>query len=346
VAFIQLGGTREIIAGMQHYLLRGGSISLPLTLQAQAGLAQTITSLEHLLLALTIETKLTLNDSHEIPQLGLGVWQTRAGKTCEAAVLAALEAGYRHIDTAAAYGNEESVGAAIRMSGISRDDIFVTTKLWNTDHSNVERALDTSLRKLKIDYIDLYLIHFPVRKRRQSWRALEALQAQGKARSIGVSNFTIAHLSELLADSETVPAVNQVEFHPYLYQKELLSFCRDRGIIIEAYSPLTHGERLNDPKLLAVAKRYSSDRLPAVERRSQLSLASGLSHPAANKSTAQILIRWALQHQLVVIPKSSNPRRILENADVFNFEISPEDMQLLDSFNEDLRTCWDPTDEP
>jgi diketogulonate reductase-like aldo/keto reductase len=274
---------------------------------------------------LTIETKLTLNDGHRIPQLGLGVWQIRAGKTCEAAVLAALEAGYRHIDTAAVYGNEESVGAAIRTSGIARDEIFVTTKLWNSDHRDPQRALDTSLRKLKFDYVDLYLIHYPVLERRQSWRTLSALRAQGKARSIGVSNFTIAHLSELLAESETVPAVNQVEFHPYLYQKDLLAFCRDRGIVIEAYSPLTHGERLKDPKLVAIARRYSS---------------------AATKSTAQILIRWGLQHQLVVIPKSSNRRRILENADVFDFEISPEDMKLLDGFNEDLRTCWDPSNAP
>jgi diketogulonate reductase-like aldo/keto reductase len=274
---------------------------------------------------LTIETKLTLNDGHRIPQLGLGVWQIRAGKTCETAVLAALEAGYRHIDTASAYGNEESVGAAITMSGIPREEIFVTTKLWNSDHRNPERALDTSLRKLKFDYVDLYLIHYPVRERRQSWRALERLRTQGKARSIGVSNFTIAHLSELLAESETVPAVNQVEFHPYLNQKELLAFCRDKEIVIEAYSPLTHGERLKDPKLVAVARKYST---------------------AGSKSTAQILIRWGLQHELVVIPKSSDRRRILENADVFDFEIYREDMQLLDSFNEDLRTCWDPSNAP
>ena len=193
------------------------------------------------------------------------------------------------------------------------------------DHRDPQWALDTSLRKLKFDDVDLHLIHYPVRERRQSWRTLLALRAQGKARSIGVSNFTIAHLSELLAEGETAPAVNQVEFHPYLYQKELLSFCRDRGIITEAYSPLTHGERLNDPKLVAIARKYSS---------------------AATKSTAQILIRWGLQHQLVVIPKSSGRRRILENAEVFDFEISPEDMQLLDSFNEDLRTCWDPSNAP
>jgi diketogulonate reductase-like aldo/keto reductase len=273
---------------------------------------------------LTTETNLKLNDGHLIPQLGFGVWQISSAKTSEV-VLAALEASYRHIDTASAYGNEESVGAAIRMSGIPRESIFVTTKLWNSDHGNPERALDTSLRKLKMDYVDLYLIHFPVRQRRKSWRALEELQKKGKTRSIGVSNFTIAHLRELFAESETVPAVNQVEFHPYLYQQDLLAFCQAKGIVIEAYSPLTHGERLKDPKLVAIAKKYLSSK---------------------TKSTAQILIRWALQHGLVVIPKSSNRRRILENADVFDFEISADDMRLLDSFNENLRTCWDPSDAP
>jgi diketogulonate reductase-like aldo/keto reductase len=286
---------------------------------------------------LTRETKLTLNDGQQIPLLGLGVWQIRAGGSCEAAVAAALEAGYRHIDTASMYGNEASVGAALRMSGIPRENIFVTTKLWNSDHGNAERALDTSLRKLKLDYVDLYLIHYPVRQRRQSWRALEALRSKGKARSIGVSNFTIRHLTELLAETDTVPAVNQVEFHPYLYQKGLLDFCVAKRIVIEAYSPLTHGKRLADPKLVAVAKRYSS---------AGPQIGDGSTRPAATKSTAQILIRWALQHGLVVIPKSANRKRIFENADVFDFEITARDMQLLDSFNEDLRTCWDPTDAP
>jgi diketogulonate reductase-like aldo/keto reductase len=283
---------------------------------------------------LTIETKLTLNDGHLMPQLGLGVWQIRAGATCEAAVLAALEAGYRHIDTAALYGNEQSVGAAIRTSGIPRENIFVTTKLWNSDHGNPERALDESLRKFKFDYVDLYLIHYPVRERRKSWRALEALRTKGKARSIGVSNFTIRHLTELLAETKTVPAVNQVELHPYLYQRDLVDFCAANGIVIEAYSPLTKGERLNDPKLIAIAKKYS-----ATPPRTD---ASG----SETKSTAQILIRWALQHGWAVIPKSANRRRIYENADVFDFEISAEDMSRLDRFNENLRTCWDPTNEP
>lgn len=295
---------------------------------------------------LTIETKLKLNDGHLIPQLGLGVWQIRAGAACEAAVLAALEAGYRHIDTAAMYGNEESVGAAVRRSGIPREKIFVTTKLWNSDHGNPERALDTSLRKLKLDYVDLYLIHYPVRERRQSWRALETLQAKGKARSIGVSNFTIRHLMELLDETKTVPAVNQVEFHPYLYQQDLLDFCVGKGIVIEAYSPLTKGERLKDSKLVAVAKKYTAAEPQPAAPRSRLLLVDKLSRRSESKSTAQILIRWALQHGLVVIPKSANRRRIFENADVFDFEITAEDMQILDRFNENFRTCWDPTNAP
>jgi diketogulonate reductase-like aldo/keto reductase len=297
-------------------------------------------------MALTIETKLALNYGHLIPQLGLGVWQTRAGATCETAVLAALEAGYRHIDTAAMYDNEESVGAAIRTSGIPRENIFVTTKLWNSDHGNPARALDTSLRKLKLDYVDLYLIHYPVRERRQSWHALEALRAKDKARSIGVSNFTIRHLTELLAETKTVPAVNQVELHPYLYQRDLIDFCVAKGIVIEAYSPLTKGAKLNDPKLIAVAKKYSTTGPKPAASRSRLPLVDRLSRRSENKSAAQILIRWALQHGLAVIPKSANRSRIFENADVFDFEINAEDMQLLNRFNENLRTCWDPTNAP
>jgi diketogulonate reductase-like aldo/keto reductase len=299
-----------------------------------------------LFVELKIDTKITLNDGRLIPQLGLGVWQTRAGATCEAAVLAALEAGYRHIDTAAMYGNEDSVGAAIRKSGIPREKIFVTTKLWNSDHGNPERALDTSLRKLKFDYVDLYLIHYPVRERRQSWRALEALRTQGKARSIGVSNFTIKHLKELLAETATFPAVNQVEFHPYLYQRDLLDFCAAKGIVTEAYSPLTKGARLKDPKLVAVAKRYSKVGVQPAATWSQLPLMDKFSRRPGDKSTAQILIRWALQHGLVVIPKSANRGRIFEDAAVFDFEITAEDMQHLDRFNENLRTCWDPTNAP
>jgi diketogulonate reductase-like aldo/keto reductase len=236
-------------------------------------------------------------------------------------VRTALDLGYRHIDTAAYYGNEESVGKAIRDSGIAREQIFVTTKLWNSHHGDPERALAGSLRRLAIDYIDLYLIHYPVSERLRSWKLFESFKKRDATRSIGVSNFTIRHLKELHAASATIAAVNQVEFHPYLYQRELLEFCRSQNIALEAYSPLTHGARLKDPKLLALAKKYS-------------------------KSAAQILIRWALQHDTIVIPKSANPSRIAEDADVFDFEICAPDMQLLDSFNENLRTCWDPTHAP
>jgi diketogulonate reductase-like aldo/keto reductase len=290
-----------------------------------------------------IDSKITLNNGYQIPRLGLGVWQTRAGASCEAAVLGALEAGYRLIDTASMYGNEESVGAAIRRSGIPRENIFITTKLWNSDHGNPARALEASLHRLKLDYVDLYLIHYPVRERRQSWRALEKLWAEGEARSIGVSNFTIRHLTELLGETKMVPAVNQVEFHPYLYQKELLDFCAGQDIVVEAYSPLTKGARLSDPKLLAVARRYAKGEARPLTASSGLPLLSRLTRVSETKSTAQILIRWALQHGLVVIPKSANRKRIFENADVFDFEITAQDMEILDGFNENLRTCWDPT---
>ncbi|MGZ8485059.1 MAG: aldo/keto reductase, partial [Candidatus Binatia bacterium] len=214
-----------------------------------------------------------------------------------------------------------------------RGEIYLTTKLWNSDHGNPERALERSLGKLKMDYVDLYLIHYPVPERLRSWRVLDGLRAGGKARSIGVSNFTIGHLTELLANSETVPAVNQVELHPYLYQRELLDFCHKKNIVIEAYSPLTHGERLNDAKLVAMARKYAT-------------VNSKSSQSTGGKSTAQILIRWALQHDVVVIPKSAKRERIIEDADVFDFAISAEDMRTLDGFNENLRTCWDPTHAP
>jgi diketogulonate reductase-like aldo/keto reductase len=295
-------------------------------------------------MAFQIDSRKNLNDGHAIPRLGLGVWLISSGKNCEAALRVALEAGYRHIDTAAFYGNETSVGKAVRDSGIARQDIFVTTKLWNSDHGDPEQALQKSLDKLKLDYVDLYLIHYPVPQRLRSWRILEGLQARGKARSIGVSNFTIRHLTELIAGSEVVPAVNQVEFHPYLYQRDLLEFCRKKNIAIEAYSPLTHGKRLNDANLVAIAKKYPRAATPA--RGAGSRLMDQLSGRAQAKSTAQILIRWALQHEMVVIPKSANPQRIVEDAEVFDFAISAADMETLDGFDENLRTCWDPTHAP
>jgi len=273
---------------------------------------------------ISIETKVELNNGVEMPLFGLGTYQARPGKQTKDAVLYALEIGYRLIDTAAMYENEEAVGEAIKESGIPREEIFLTTKLWNADHG-YEKALaafEESLKRLGLSYIDLYLIHFPVENlRNESWRALEKLLEQGKSRAIGVSNYMIWHLEELFKSSSTIPAINQVEFNPYLYQKELLDFCKSHSIMFEAYSPLTKGHKLDDPKLGEVASKYS-------------------------KSPAQILIRWALQKGTIVIPKSSNKERILENATVFDFEITTEDMNHLDSFHQDLRTSWDPSTVP
>jgi diketogulonate reductase-like aldo/keto reductase len=293
---------------------------------------------------LQIDSTIELNDGELIPRLGLGVWLIAAGNQCESAVRTALDAGYRHIDTAAFYGNEASVGKAIRDSGIAREAIYVTTKLWNSAHGDPAHALDRSLSKLKMDYVDLYLIHYPVPERLRSWHVLEDLRGRGKTRSIGVSNFTIRHLTELLAKTGTPPAVNQIELHPYLYQRDLLEYCRKNRIVVEAYSPLTHGERLDDPKLVAIARKYASTRMPAN------TVAAGVANKSSAKpgaiSTAQILIRWALQHDAVVIPKSADRQRIIEDADVFDFAISETDMRTLDGFNENLRTCWDPTRAP
>jgi diketogulonate reductase-like aldo/keto reductase len=273
---------------------------------------------------ITINARVKLNNGIQMPVFGLGTYQARVGKKTKEAVLYALEIGYRLIDTAAMYENEETVGEAIRESGIPREEIFVTTKLWNADHG-YDRALEAfkkSLKRLGLSYIDLYLIHFPVEGlRKESWKALERIMQEGKCKAIGVSNFMIRHLKELMDNSLTVPAINQVEFSPYLYLKDLLDFCNSHKIQLEAYSPLTKGHKLDDQKLLDIAAKYS-------------------------RSPAQILIRWALQKGVVVIPKSSTKERILENATVFDFEISPEDMKLLDSFDENLRTSWDPSTVP
>jgi diketogulonate reductase-like aldo/keto reductase len=273
---------------------------------------------------LTLQTRVKLNNSVEMPILGLGVWQMAQGAETQRAVKAALGVGYRLIDTAKLYANERDVGIAVRESGIPRKEVFVTTKLWNTDHGfePAIEAFNRSLRELGLDYIDLYLIHWPVAPLKgDSWRALVELLEEGKCRAIGVSNYTIDHLEELLRESSSAPAVNQVEFSPFLYQEELLDFCRDNHIQLEAYSPLTKGMRLSDPKLRPFAAKY-------------------------HKTAAQILIRWALQHKIVAIPKSSKPERILENSQVFDFEISSADMEMLDSLGEDYRTTWDPTNAP
>ncbi len=269
----------------------------------------------------SLAARARLNDGNGIPWVGLGVYKIAPGEPCMRAVTHALSVGYRHIDTAALYGNEEDVGRAVRESGIPRNQVFVVTKLWNSDqgYASAIKACNASLARLKLDCIDLYLIHWPKPGRRlDSWRALVEMRKQGKCRSIGVSNYTIAHLEELMADSEVTPSVNQVEFSPFLYQRPLLDFCRAHGIQLEAYGPITRGKKLSDPVAGAVARRRG-------------------------KTSAQVLLRWALQHQVVVIPKSGQPARIAENADLFDFSLDEHDMAALDALHTGFRTSWDPT---
>ncbi|MCA9385695.1 aldo/keto reductase [Candidatus Dojkabacteria bacterium] len=265
----------------------------------------------------------TLNNSLKIPYLGFGTWKLSSGKETYDAVRYALDVGYRHIDTAQFYGNEADVGKAVHESNISREEIFVVSKvaISNFGYEQTIKSVEESLNKAKLDYFDLFLLHFPVQQLRiESYKALEKLHSEGKLRSIGVSNFTIEHLEELVDETGIIPAVNQVEFSPYLNQKELHEYCKEKGIQLEAYSPLTQGVKLNDPKLTKIAEKY-------------------------NKSTAQILIKWCLQHEIVVIPKSSNPERIKQNFQMFDFEILQEDMNALDGFNENFRNSWNPEDK-
>lgn len=243
-----------------------------------------------------------------MPTLGLGVYQTKKGEETQQAVRWALEAGYRHIDTAAFYGNERDVGIAIKTSGIPRDEIFVTTKLWVSGFLNPESAFEKSMDELGLEYIDLYLIHWPFPGKARAWKKLEELYGMGKVRAIGVSNYSIEHLEALKKEATIQPMVNQVEFSPLLYQQALLAYCESQNIALEAYSPLTRGKRLDTPLIAELAKKYG-------------------------KTNAQIMIRWSLQHGLIVIPKSSKKERIKENADVFNFELSTEDMKKMDGLN-------------
>ena len=230
----------------------------------------------------------------------------------------ALELGYRHIDTAKIYGNEIDVGIAVRESRINREEIFIITKLWNSDqgYDKTLSAFENSLQRLGLSYVDLYLIHWPVQgKILETWKAMIKILKVGKARAIGVSNYSIAELKETIQISDIIPAINQVEFHPFLYQKDLLDFCKNNRIQIESYSPLTRGKKLNHPLVKAISNRYG-------------------------KTTAQILIKWNLQHGLVVIPKSIHENRILENSQVFDFRIEEKDMEALNSLNENLQTIF------
>ncbi|MEU6556431.1 aldo/keto reductase [Streptomyces sp. NPDC046915] len=269
---------------------------------------------------------LPLRDGVEIPVIGLGVFRSPAGRATQQAVIAALDAGYRHIDTAAVYGNEADVGHGLRASGLDRDQVFITTKLWNADHGYQPTldAFERSRRQLGVDHIDLYLVHWPVPgTREETWRAMEHLLETGKARAIGVSNYMAHHLEELLGYAQHLPSVNQFEISPYNFRSraDVVDLSRKNGIQVEAYSPLTKGRKLDDPPLVRIAEAHGC-------------------------STAQVLIRWALQQGLVVLPKSTHADRIAGNADVFGFALTEDEMETLDALDENLVTAWDPTTTP
>jgi len=255
---------------------------------------------------LTLQSRAKLNNNTEIPLLGLGVWQIANGRPTAEAVAWALGTGYRLIDTAKIYGNEEGVGDGVRNSAVPRGEVWVTTKLWPTDQLSVRKACEASLARLRLDRIDLYLVHWPVPGLvTRTWKAMEQLYTDGKCKTIGVSNHSVGQLSDILRMAKIPPAVNQVKFSPFGFDRELLDFCQKSGIVIEAYSPLTRGEQLRDDRLQAIAQAHQ-------------------------KSPAQVLIRWALQKGVVVLPKSQRQEHIEENARVFDFEISPEEMDRLD----------------
>lgn len=267
-----------------------------------------------------LKNKRTLTNGVEMPHLGLGVWKVAEGKEAVAAVKYALETGYRLIDTAAVYKNEEGVGEGIRQSGVPRSELFVTTKLWNADqgYESTLQAFDTSLQKLGLDYVDLYLIHWPVAGQyKQSWKALEKIYQSGQAKAIGVSNFQKHHLEDLRTEAQIAPMVNQIELHPMFTQEPLRKYLQEQGIAVEAWSPLGQGTTLSNPTLNKIAAKY-------------------------NKTAAQIILRWHLQHDIIAIPKSVHEERIKENITIFDFELSSEEMKQIDALNENKRLGPDP----
>lgn len=262
----------------------------------------------------------TLHNGLKMPWFGLGVFKVKEGSEVIDSVRAALKNGYISIDTAAVYKNEEGVGQAIRESEVKREDIFVTSKVWNADQGfdSTLQAFETSLQKLGLDYLDLYLIHWPVAgKYKDTWKALEKLYKDGRVKAIGVSNFHVHHLEDLLSEAEIKPMVNQVEYHPHLTQVELHEFCKKEGIQLEAWSPLKQGEILSEPTIMSLAEKYQ-------------------------KTPAQIILRWDLQNEVVTIPKSIKEHRIIDNARIFDFEISKEDMEKINSLNKNERVGPDP----
>jgi methylglyoxal/glyoxal reductase len=274
--------------------------------------------------AKNLQDTTTLHNGVKMPWFGIGVFKVEEGPELVHAVKTAIQYGYRSIDTAAIYENEAGVGQGIREglkeTGISREALFVTSKVWNSDlgYESTIKAYEASLNKLGLEYLDLYLIHWPVEgKYKEAWRALETLYKEGRVKAIGVSNFHIHHLEDLMKDAEIKPMVNQVEYHPRLTQKELKAFCREHGIQLEAWSPLMQGQLLDHQVLKDIANKYG-------------------------KSTAQVILRWDLQNGVVTIPKSTKAHRIAENAQVFDFALTDEEMERIDSLNQNKRVGPDP----
>lgn len=261
-----------------------------------------------------------LNNGVNMPWFGLGVWQVEDGNEAIDSVKAALKSGYRAIDTAAAYGNEESVGKAIKESGLARDELFITSKVWNKDqgYESTLAAFEETMKKLDLDVLDLYLIHWPVAgKYKDTWRAMEKLYKDGRIRAIGVSNFQTHHLDDLLADAEVVPAVNQVEFHPLLTQSELLAYSEEKGIQLEAWSPLARGKLFDNEVIKEIADKYG-------------------------KEPAQVILRWVLDKGVVVITRSVKEKRIASNAEIFDFKLTVEEIDRISALNKNERTGPDP----
>ena len=262
-----------------------------------------------------------LSNKTKIPQLGFGTWLIKEEAECKTAVKTALEVGYRHFDTAQIYENEQFVGEALVEGSVKRDELFITTKIWNENMfwDDIEPSLEESLKKLNTDYVDLLLLHFPVTElRRPAWHKMQDIYKSGKAKAIGVSNYTVQHLEELLRECEVKPVVDQVELHVFLQQPKLVEFCKDNGIAVEAYSPLAHGYNMTNETLVAIAEKH-------------------------NKSVAQVMIRWCLDNGFITIPKSTHPEYIRENFEVFRFKLDQDDLKKIESLDKDLRTCWDPT---
>lgn len=269
-----------------------------------------------------LQDTVTLNNGVDMPKFGLGVYKVEEGQVAVDAVKIALKHGYRSIDTASFYQNEDSVGQGIKESGVPRKDIFLTSKVWNDEqgYESTIEAFERSLKKLDTDYLDLYLIHWPVKETFvDTWKALEKLYHDGRVRAIGVSNFHIQHLERLLPEAEVIPAVNQVEFHPHLTQEGLRAFCENQGIHLEAWSPLKRGQLLDHPTLVSIGEKYG-------------------------KNPAQVILRWDIQHNVITIPKSITPERIIQNAAIFDFTLTEEEMKQIDALNENSRSGSNPDD--